>query len=213
MLSTFSSGPGTPGSGPPPHAPTRSTVQAIDPVRGEVNLEALMAAYAAGDSRACTTLYHHLSPWLLAVYRRSAIPDAVAHELVQQAFLRIHLARARYRTGEPVRPWVLVIATRLLADHFRSAKSRKERPLEEGETDRISAPEPDAGLPIELEEELRRAIESLPAAQREVIVLHKLQGLPMQEVAERTGVSEAAVRVRASRAYEALRQALKGVWK
>lgn len=179
----------------------------------DCSLEQLMTAYSEGDIQACTQLYHKLSPWLLAVYRRSSLPDAEAQELVQQTFLRIHMARARYRHGEPVRPWVLVIATRLLADRFRSARSRRERPFEENETERLSAPEPEPGLPTELEEELRQAIEALPASQREVIILHKLQGLPMQEVAARTGVSEAAVRVRASRAYEALRQALKGMWK
>jgi RNA polymerase sigma-70 factor (ECF subfamily) len=56
--------------------------------------------------------------------------------------------------------------------------------------------------------EVLAAVERLPVGQREVIRLHKLEGLPMAEVAERLKVREGAVRVRAHRAYKGLAELL-----
>ena len=57
----------------------------------------------------------------------------------------------------------------------------------------------------EREQALRDALERLRPNQREVIELHWFEGLPFAEVAKITGASLSAVKVRAHRAYEALR--------
>ena len=48
------------------------------------------------------------------------------------------------------------------------------------------------------------ALAQLPAGQREIVELHKFQGLSMSEIATRLKIREGAVRVRAHRAYKAL---------
>jgi RNA polymerase sigma-70 factor (ECF subfamily) len=57
---------------------------------------------------------------------------------------------------------------------------------------------------------VRAALATLPEASREVLLLHWWQGLSMAEIAEATGSTAAAVKVRAHRAYDALRAALGG---
>ena len=54
------------------------------------------------------------------------------------------------------------------------------------------------------------AVDQLPDAQRQVIELHWFQGIPMREVADALGASHSAVKVRAHRAYKALRGLLGG---
>jgi RNA polymerase sigma factor (sigma-70 family) len=56
----------------------------------------------------------------------------------------------------------------------------------------------------EMAARVQAALAALPAGQREVVELHKLQGMSMAEVAERLAIREGAVRVRAHRAYKAL---------
>ena len=63
-----------------------------------------------------------------------------------------------------------------------------------------------------LEKVVRAALEQLPEAQREAIVLHRFEGLSYAEIAETAGVTESAVKVRAHRGAETLRVLLKGVW-
>mgnify|MGYP003351064651 CR=1 FL=1 len=53
------------------------------------------------------------------------------------------------------------------------------------------------------------AMEKLPEAQRVVVHLHRFEGLTFGEIAKVLGANESAVRVRAFRAYEVLRNALR----
>jgi len=174
------------------------------------SLEELMGAYADGDEKAFEALHAILAPRLLGFFRRGGLNHERASELVQLTFLRLHTARGRYRRGEPVRPWVFVIASNLLTDERRRRGRALVFNFEDGAEERLPAPEPDPGLPAELSEALQRALDALPMQQREVILLHKYEGLPLKQVADITGCTLAAVKVRAFRGYEALRRAMGG---
>ena len=63
-------------------------------------------------------------------------------------------------------------------------------------------------LQAEIVERVRQAIEQLPRAQREVLTLHKLRGMPMAKVAQHLNIREGAVRVRAHRGYKSLARLL-----
>jgi RNA polymerase sigma-70 factor (ECF subfamily) len=72
--------------------------------------------------------------------------------------------------------------------------------VEEWQVDRDTA--------AEITRRVHEALAQLPAAQREVVELHKLAGLSMAEISERLQIREGAVRVRAHRAYKALARVL-----
>ena len=55
---------------------------------------------------------------------------------------------------------------------------------------------------------MERALGALPEAQREAVVLLKIEGLSVAEAAERVGVTPGALKLRAHRGYRALRLAL-----
>ena len=55
---------------------------------------------------------------------------------------------------------------------------------------------------------ITRALETLPDAQRQAVVLLKLEGLSVAEAAERIGITPGAVKLRAHRGYRALRDVL-----
>lgn len=175
-----------------------------------------MQSYVAGSSRAFDALFSRYAARLHAFFARSFRSGTVADDLVQTTFLKIHAARASWDPGLPVRPWLFGIAARVRVDELRRRYRAAERASDaelgelvlpiEGGPDRW----PEAN---EEAERVRRAIDSLPEAQRVVVWLHRFEGLTFGEIAEALSVegpklTEVAVRVRAFRAFAALREAL-----
>ncbi len=163
-----------------------------------------MAAYVAGDAAAFRVLFDRLAPQLLRLCARGLGSKSEAEDLVQQTFLQLHRARFEFRAGARLRPFVVTIALNLRRDLQRRGKFRGEspRPIEE-----LADPRGNAADELE-RARVRRALDRLPPDQREVIELHWLEGLSFPEVAEIVGASAGAVRVRAHRGYQKLREEL-----
>ncbi len=178
----------------------------------EGRLERDMVAWAAGELRAFDRLYAALAPRLSAFFRRSFSDDAIAQDLLQATFLRLHGARADYRAGAPVRPWIFTIAARLRLDELRR---RRRLPPSAGEEE-LAAAESIDDRPVAEERidarteagRVRAALAMLPESQRVVIHLHRWEGLSFAEIAAALGTTEGAAKLRAFRGYEALRARL-----
>jgi RNA polymerase sigma-70 factor, ECF subfamily len=174
--------------------------------------EELMAAYVAGDRAAFRALFDRYAPTLQRMALRRLPGEADARDLVQQTMLQMHRARHDFRPGARLRPWLFTIAMNLVREHYRRAGRRREQSLD----DRAPEPratsaeqQPDhARLNDEAQTRVRAALASLPEAQRTVIELHWWGECPYEEIAQIVGASVAAVRVRAHRGYERLRQIL-----
>jgi RNA polymerase sigma factor (sigma-70 family) len=177
--------------------------------------EELMAAYIRGESRAFSALFTRTSPRLYAYFMRTTRDRALADDLVQATFLRLHAVRHAYRLGAPLSPWLFTIASRVRLDALRR-KYRLSRESPDEDLDRYLDAEPAesaelAGDRDVLARSVRAAVEALPATQREVVHLHRFEGLTFAEISEALGVKEVTVRVRAFRAYDRLRERLKDV--
>ncbi len=171
-----------------------------------------MDRYAQGDDTAFSELYDALAHRLYAYLLRQTKNNARAEDLVQQTFLQIHCARGRFIPGANVVPWACAIARRLLIDGVR--RSGREVSLELREE--AGAPPPismalqqdevvhSKQLALSIERELAR----LPEAHREAFELIKRDGLSLAEAAQVLGTTVAAVKLRAHRTYQALREAL-----
>jgi len=169
-----------------------------------------MQAYVSGDQRAFRTLFDRYMPQVMRLARRRVSSDDQAREIVQLTFLHLHRARNDFRADAKLRPWLFTIAMNLVREHYRRAGRRRETLLE---PERL--PEPvathDSAHEAETAARVQRALDALPAGQREVIELHWLSELPYAQVAQIVGASEAAVRVRAHRGYALLKQILKNM--
>lgn len=177
--------------------------------------EALMEAYVGGDTQAFQRLFERHAPVLRAMMRRHTRHPQEASDLVQHTFLLLHRARADFKPGSKLRPWLYTIGMNALREHFRKKGRRREDPLEEEQLRELpSAPE-SGGLEERQEAALREqrvrgALAELPESQRVVIELHWFQGMGFPEVARVVGASVNAVKVRAHRGYVALRARLGG---
>ncbi len=167
-------------------------------------LESLMAAYQAGDPAAGDELFRRVSSQL---YRFMAIHSGDrrhADDLMQDLWLRVHRARNTYRPGEPVLPWLYAIARFVKVDAFRKRRSERfEESLPEGFEPAAAPPARENNLP-----EIGQLLETLPESQREVVLMLKVSGLTLEEVAKATASSVGSVKQKAHRAYEKLRATL-----
>jgi RNA polymerase sigma-70 factor (ECF subfamily) len=187
----------------------RQRVRSVSEIADE---QQLMAAYVAGDQAAFGALFDALAPRLLAFFQRAVADRAVAEDLLQVTFERVHAARKRYRLGSPVRPWLFTIAARVRIDELRR-RYRLPPSADETELDRVAdqAGPTDQASVIDQrarDQRVREAIDSLPASQRVVVHLHRFEGMTFGEIGAVLGVQEGAVRLRAFRAYDSLRTLL-----
>lgn len=175
--------------------------------------EELMLRLAAGDSAALGELYDRYAKELYAfVLGLSGDPEA-ARDAVQEAFLKVLLARKAYRRGGNFKAWLFAIARNGAVD-ARRRRVRERLPRgEEDEAQMAAVPHPGpdpAGEAAarELAEALGRAVERLPEPYRESVLLAKYAGLAYEEIAVRQGVSVGTVKARVFRAISRLRKSL-----
>jgi RNA polymerase sigma-70 factor (ECF subfamily) len=170
--------------------------------------EELMAAYVAGDEQAFVELFRRYTPWLLRLLVRGLRRREEAEDLLQQTFLHLHRARADFRSGHRLRPWVAAIALNVKREYLRRLQRRGEAQLEESEQREPVATTGDPERAAEAAA-VRRAMRQLPEAQQEVLELHWFAGLHFSEIADIVGAKQSAVKVRAHRAYQHLRRLLR----
>lgn len=164
-----------------------------------------MAAYVAGDRDAFAQLFSRWAPRLRQLFSRSGARADEAADLVQQTFLQLHRARSDFAPGSALRPWLYTIALNLRRQQLRRAGRKPESALPDEGAIVDGGAGPDAPL---AGRQLRAALDQLPEAQREVIVLHWFEGLSFREIAEVVGGTQTAVKVRAHRGYTRLRELL-----
>ncbi len=179
------------------------------PVQPRTDADVAMERYAAGDAAAFGPVYDALAPRLFGYLLRQTRDRARAEDLVQQTMLHIHRARDRFILGAEVMPWAFAIARRLLVDDIRRNRRVVLSDGGESEVAVSDAPTADALMQAsELALRIQVILAGLPHSQRAAFELIKQEGLTVAEAAQVLGTTVAAVKLRAHRAYEALRAAL-----
>lgn len=171
-----------------------------------------MAAYVSGDRRAFEQLFARLAPRLHRFFRRSFSTEATADDLLQVTFLKLHRARDTYKPDMRVAPWAFAIAARVRLDEFRRrkrlAEDGDEEALARADEARAVGPRDDGAIDGDTADAVRRAVDALPESQRVVIHLNRFEEMTFAEIARVLGTTEGAIKLRAFRAYGALRQVL-----
>ena len=172
----------------------------------------LMARYCDGDASAFRELYALVSPRLYGYLMKMARSKALADDLVQQTFMKVHRARAAYIRGADPVPWIYSIAHRTFLDEARKTKRAVVRvgdddtlPEISADLDGQTAGSKDEQADPELARTALDALAALPEQQRQAVVLTKLEGKSVAEAAEIAGTTVGAMKVRAHRGYEVLR--------
>jgi RNA polymerase sigma-70 factor, ECF subfamily len=169
----------------------------------EDRLRGLLVSGLAGDAAAYHRFLQELSGFLRGFLRRrmTALPDDV-EDLVQEVLLAVHNQRHTYDRAQPLTPWLHALARYKLVDLLRR-RSRTEAlhdPLDE-ESEVLAAPADDGG---EARRDVAKLLAQLPDRHRLPLQYVKLEGLSVREAAQRSGMSESAVKVGIHRGLKAL---------
>ncbi len=169
----------------------------------------LMVRYQQADAGAADELVRLLNPVLSRYFYALGGSTGPVDDLLQECWLRLHRARRSYRPGEPVLPWVLAIARHTRVDQYRRWQRSSGR---ESNID-LMAEHPSADPRVPIENRLRAdqilaLMDGLPEGQREVLIMLKVGGMSVEDVARATESTAPAVKQKAYRAYQAVRRAL-----
>ena len=156
----------------------------------------LVKEYVAGNEDALAKLIkRHESKIYGFIY--SKIPDRdITNDIFQDTFIKVikTLKSNSYNEEGKFLPWVMRISHNLVVDHYR--KTKKMPMFRETEEFSIFSIMSDDSLTIEnktiseqVEMDLKKLIEELPADQKEVLVMRMYQDMSFKEISESTGVS------------------------
>jgi len=180
----------------------------------------LMSRFAAGDGRAFDELFQRNAARVYRMaFRFVGRPDD-ANDVVQEAFLRVLLARSTWTPRAKFSTWLYRIVVNLCLNELRRRKAISWVSLDAPVAE--EAGEPPAPLPtadtchaghLLLKRErvaaVREAVQSLPADQRMAVVLHRYEGLSYKEIAQAMGRSVSSVESLLHRAKQTLREKLR----
>ena len=171
-----------------------------------------MALAQGGDRAAYQALLIAIAPWLRRIARRYLRQEQDAEDMVQEILIVVHDIRHTYEPGRPFQPWLGSIATRRCIDSLRRRMRRNLHELADEQAVATHADEaatPEAELERDQHDrEVRRAVASLPARQREAVELLRLRELSLEEAARESTQSVGSLKVAMHRAMKSLRRAI-----
>lgn len=159
----------------------------------------LVEASRAGDQRAFARLYDRYARVVHGLLL-ARVPRADVDDLVQDVFLTAWHRLDALRDAAAFGGWLAMIARNRATDFHRQSTDDVELPADlEAHDGTHARTEAHAALD---------AIRSLPGAYRETLVLRLVEGLTGPEIADRTGLTAASVRVNLHRGMKLLRERL-----
>jgi RNA polymerase sigma-70 factor (ECF subfamily) len=179
--------------------------------------EELIAEALAGRSEAFSELSSRHRPRVERMCQRFFSDPELARDIAQESFLKAYAALSTYRREMPFTAWLRAIVINLCYDELRRRKRRPEELVgdfteeEHGWMQLVSSatPEEIVGEAEERREShnlAHRLLDSLRPEDRMVLVMKDSEDMPVSDIAETLGWSEAKVKIRAFRARQMLRK-------
>lgn len=176
----------------------------------------------AGDQQAFEALVRRYNVPLFNFICHCLGDYDLACDVSQQVFLQLYISMPTLRTGEPLKAWLFQVARNRCLDELRRKRAIHFSELEAGNDDDDLSPlaiMPDTRpLPDEmaerhdLQQALRKAIESLPPKFRSVVLLRYAGQLSFSEIGKTLNMPEATAKTYFQRARPLLRAALSNQW-
>lgn len=166
----------------------------------------LMLRVRAGDVDAFTELVNRYQQRLLGLFRNYFRDTATIEDLAQDVFLRVFRVRERYKPQARFRTWLFQIAINVARNQKRTLARRRETRVSSGlDSSQSSAPglapaDKSELMPsrqfakLELQQQVREAVQTLNDRQRMAVLLSKFEGMSYLEVGDVLGISEQAVK-------------------
>jgi RNA polymerase sigma-70 factor (ECF subfamily) len=171
-------------------------------------MDGMIARFRAGDPDAVRDVFRRYAGSVTTVARSIVRDPELVADVVQQTFVKAWRAAATFEGERELGPWLYAIARRTAIDVLRS-ESHPTRGGHLPEVDGAAA----AATVMSFERtwevhEIRRALDDLPEAERDVVRRSHLLGQTHEEIAHALGVPVGTVKSRSNRAHRRLGAAL-----
>jgi RNA polymerase sigma-70 factor (ECF subfamily) len=171
----------------------------------------LMLAFRDGDDGAFDVLFERWAGRVLRFVERMVGEASVAEDLVQETFVRVWRARARYQPEARFSTWLFTIAGNAARNELRRPFRRSPHDSVDDEREGAPLELPGGDPPTDAVVDARRtgrgleaSLAALPERQREALWLRAVEGLSYAEVAEALATTEKSVKALIHRARVAL---------
>lgn len=159
--------------------------------------EQLVAAYAIGDNEAFDTLLGRHSDRIYTYIKHIVKDSALADDIFQETFVKAitTIKQGRYSESGKFAAWITRIARNLIIDSFRQEKCENTLSTGTDEVDIFNRRELSDGtiedtlINQQIHNDVRRIMNTLPEAQREVLEMRFYRDMSFKEIADATGVS------------------------
>ena len=167
----------------------------------------------SGNAEAWGELYRQYGAQIFRFCRRALPTKEDAEDATMEIFLKVRDKLGQYDPTRPFTAWLYRVAANHCWDLLRRRRVRQD--LETGEVENLPLEHPDPGQ-LELvvrersNQQVRHALDRLPARSRMALVLRYYSDLSYDEIAEALGIRRAFVGVVLLRARHQLREVLQG---
>lgn len=131
--------------------------------------------------------------------------DALADDLLQEVFIKIHRQIGHLKDQNKLQSWVYQVARNTVYDHFRKPVRKSDLSVEEIE---VTVEENDDHYMSETIKDMVKMMDELPADYCDVLCLTELGAMSHKDYAEKAGISLTATKTRAFRARNMLKDML-----
>ncbi len=175
--------------------PERGTVRDTDDAM-------LIAAVRGGSTQALAELYARHAPAVFSAALRLLGSREDAEDVLQDVFVGLPEALARYEERGAFGAWIRRVAVRASLMMLRRRARKGHEPLESAADVAAASPEPEREIAA------RRAIAALSDPLRVVFVLREVEGYSHAEIAELLGITRTASALRLHRAWKLVRRSV-----
>ena len=131
--------------------------------------------------------------------------NALADDLLQEVFVKIHMLIGQLKDENKLQSWVYQVARNTVYDYFRSHGHTADLDVNEVE---LTEEDSDTQFMSETIEDMVKMMSEMPAEYCDVLCLTELGGMSHKEYAEKKGLSHTAIKTRAFRARNKLKDML-----
>jgi RNA polymerase sigma-70 factor, ECF subfamily len=172
--------------------------------------ETLIQRFINGDQTAFELLFRFYYPGLVTFVSQIIFDRYEAEEIVQEFFVNLWTSRKSIHQATSIKSYFFV-SVKNRAFNYLKKEQIKEKTLiklkELVENDFLF--QPDLFVESELQQQIARAMEKLPARTREVFMMSRFKGLSNDEIAIQLDLSKRTVETQISNALKILREELK----
>lgn len=157
----------------------------------------LVSAFSEGNNKAFDILLERHKDRIFNYIYNMVKDEDLANDIFQETFVKaiMTIKQGRYNADGKFASWISRIAHNAVIDHFRQEKTQGTISTDEADYDILNRRElaedtiEDLIIDRSIRDDIRSLIQSLPAEQRQVLIMRYYNNLSFKEIAEKTGVS------------------------